>query len=83
MRVRDSWGLDLRGIEPLTSSMPSTRSWVALFPPFRPLSAPIATGSVSGASWWLKASLALNLSVRHDQRDQNRQTSWASTGPYR
>jgi len=51
MRVRDALVLDLRGIERLNSSMPRTRSGVALFLSFRPLSATVAAGSVSGSSW--------------------------------
>src|SRR6266536_5555611 len=38
--------------------MPRTRSGEALFPPNQPLSAMVATGSLSGAPWWSEANLA-------------------------
>jgi len=56
--------VDLRGIEPLTSSMPRTRAGVGLFLPFSPTSTSVTTGARSGVSWWLKASSAPILPVR-------------------
>jgi len=57
MSPQDGPFVDMRKIAPATTFMPKTRSGATLFLPFRPLSATVATGVLSGASWWLEAGL--------------------------